>query len=248
MSKIAQDGNMNIDFSLANEDGVTLIEVMVYMVMAGMLLAAAVMAFMGQNKTYNRQDIIAEIQQNIRSASQLMASEIRMAGFDPAEKGEVGFVSAAENVLSFDYWEDTNGNGSYDDETAPRSITYDLYDMYDDGSTDIRRTVGGQEMPLAENINRLRFEYMYRKGNAWFWAKDAAAIQAALSVSADKALEKIRAVKIIVLGHSRPSAFTVTDSTVYRPPLEGSATQDWTAAANSGDRRLLSVVVQCRNN
>ena len=51
---------------------------MVYLVITGMLLSAAVMVFMGQNKTYNRQDIIAETQQNIRAAISLMVAEIRL--------------------------------------------------------------------------------------------------------------------------------------------------------------------------
>ncbi len=86
--------NIKTGFHLNNEAGVTLIEVIVYMVIAGMLLSAAVMVFMGQNKTYNRQDIIAEIQQNIRAATSTMAPEIRLAGFDPAIKGGAGFISA----------------------------------------------------------------------------------------------------------------------------------------------------------
>ena len=252
MDSRIQGQNIKSGFHLNNEDGVTLIEVMVYMVIAGMMLAAAVMLFTGQNKTYNRQDIIAETQQNIRGATNLMVSEIRLAGFDPAKKGGAGFDAAANDSLSFEYWEDTDGDGDYKDETTPRKIQYDLYDAYGDGGTDIGRKVGGQQhMPLAENIEKLRFEYLYWNYNTevWAWASNATAIKVALALTTEnKALEQIRAVKIIVLGRSRPSAFTATDTTVYRPPLEGSASENWSPTADSGDRRLMSVVVQCRNN
>ena len=45
--------------NLLDQTGVTLIEMMVYMVIAGMLLGMAVTAFLGQNKSYNRQEVIA---------------------------------------------------------------------------------------------------------------------------------------------------------------------------------------------
>ncbi len=97
----------------------------------------------------------------------------------------------------------------------------------------------------------MRFEYLYWNfnTNVWAWANDAAAIEAALGITPDKALEQIRAVKIIILGSARPSAFAETDTTVYRPPLEGSgAGTTWTPAAGTGYKRMMSVVVQCRNN
>mgnify|MGYP001379991949 CR=1 FL=1 len=249
MDSIIQGKAINSGLHLNNENGVTLIEVMVYLVIAGMMLGAAVMLFTGQNKTYNRQDIIAEIQQNIRGATNLMVSEIRLAGFDPATKG-AGFISATANSLSFDYWEDTDGDGDYEDETTSKKIEYNLYDAYGDGGTDIGRKVGASaSMPLAENIEKLRFEYLYWNYNTevWAWANSATAIKDALGISENKALEQIRAVKIIVLGRSRPSAFTAEDTTIYKPPLEGSASETWSPAADSGDRRLMSVVVECRN-
>ena len=228
MDSTIQSRNFKSGIHLNNEDGVTLIEVMVYLVIAGMMLGTAVMLFTGQNKTYNRQDIVAEIQQNIRGATNLMVSEIRFAGFDPAKKG-AGFISATDKSLRFKYWVDTDGDGDYEDQTIPREIEYGLYDAYKDGDEDIGRMVGASDpMPLAENIEKLRFEYLYWNYNTevWAWANSATAIKDALKISENKALEQIRAVKIIVLGRSRPSAFTATDTTVYRPPLEGSATEN----------------------
>ena len=250
MDSTIQSKTIKSGFHLNNENGVTLIEVMVYLVIAGMMLAAAVMLFTGQNRTYNRQDIIAEIQQNIRAATNLMVTEIRLAGFDPAKKGGAGFNTANSDTLSFTYWDDANNDKKYDD-TEKKTITYDLYDAYSDSTKAIGRAVGNAtHQPLAENIEKLRFEYLYWNFNTevWAWANSATAIKTALGLSSgNKAREQIRAVKIIMLGRSRLSAFTATDSTVYRPPLEGSASETWSPTADSGDRRLMSVVVQCRN-
>ncbi len=164
-----------------NENGVTILEVMVYMVISGMLLGAAVMVFMGQNNTYNKQDIIAETQQNIRAAMQMMVSEIRYVGFDPAGKGVTGFITATQTSLSFDYWKDLDKDGDYDDETDIQTIVYDLYDAYSDGSTDLGRTVGAQKRAVAENIDQLTFEYLYWNYNTkdWVWVADSAAIETA---------------------------------------------------------------------
>lgn len=215
---------------LYNEDGVTLLEIMVYMVISGMMLGAAVMMFTGQNNTYNKQDIIAETQQNIRAAMQMMVPEIRYAGFDPAGKGVNGFITATSTSLSFDYWKDTDEDGDYDDETDIQTIVYDLYDAYSDGTTDIGRSVGGSKRALAENINLLTFEYLYWNfnTNVWAWATSSAAIETVLSLPADKALEQIRAVKITIQGLARSSAFGARDSDIFE--------------------RQMSVVVQSRNN
>lgn len=234
---------------LGNEDGVTLIEIIIYMAVAGIVLGGAVMAFLGQSKTYNRQDVVAEIQQNIRAATNMMASEIRLALHDPASKG-AKFLAATQSSLSFEYWKDEDGDGDYNDETV-KTITYDLYDAYGDGGTDIGRQVGGLKRPLAEHIDRLRFEYLYWNYNTkvWSWASNAAAIQAALTLTTEaKAMEQIQAVKIIVLGSARPSVFNGTDTTTFQPPLEGSAAETWTPAPKTGYKRLMSVVVQCRNS
>ncbi len=248
MCRLMHGSSIKNELLFNNEAGVTLIELMVYMVLTGMLLSAAVMVFSGQNKTYNRQDVIAETQQNIRGATRLMVSEIRLAGFDPDSKGASGFLSATASGLSFDFAEDTNDDGTYETVTT---IAYDLYDAYSDGGTDIGRTVGAQKRALAENIDRLQFEYLYWNydTDVWVWANDAAAIETALTIPTTKALGLISAVKIIVLGSSRDSAFTNTDSIVFKPSLEGSgAGTTWTPAAGSGYNRLGSVVVQCRNN
>ena len=234
---------------LGNEDGVTLFEIIIYMAVAGIVLGGAVMAFLGQSKTYNRQDVVAEIQQNIRAATNMMASEIRLALHDPASKG-AKFLAATQSSLSFEYWKDEDGDGDYNDETV-KTITYDLYDAYGDGGTDIGRQVGGLKRPLAEHIDRLRFEYLYWNYNTkvWSWASNAAAIQAALALTtAAKAMEQIQAVKIIVLGSARPSVFNGTDTTTFQPPLEGSAPETWIPAPKTGYKRLMSVVVQCRNS
>jgi hypothetical protein len=215
-----------------------------------MLLATAMVAFMGQNTTYNKQDAIAEIQQNLRGVNALLESEIRMAGYDPAERG-AGFTAATQNNLSFRYWKDTDGDGDFRDEASPEIIDYRL-----DGAANelIKERNGDGGTVLAANIEQLRFEYLFWNslkagGPDWEWANDATVIEAALGVSPAKSMDFIRAVKIVVLGSERDSAFRGTDTATYRPPLEGAgAGTTWTPVVGTGYKRMASVLVQCRNN
>lgn len=226
---------------ISNDNGVTLVEAMIYVAMAGMLLATAVTAFLAQNKSYNRQDVIAEIQQNIRGAMEPMVADIRFAGMGFPADG--AFSDAEDDSLTVNY--------EIDD--TPMKIGYSLTN----GVLE-RQVNGGALEVLAENIEQLRFEYLYdsdpNKNVTWEWARDMAGIRDDLfevgnTSFDDDALEQIRAVKIIMLGSARPAAFNPTDPGPYIPPLEGpDAGESWAVVPNSGYKRMMSTIVQCRNN
>lgn len=67
-----------------NHRGLTLIELMVAMAIAGIVLASIYQAFISQQKAYTSQRLVVEMQQNSRAAMTLIKREIRMAGFAPA--------------------------------------------------------------------------------------------------------------------------------------------------------------------
>jgi prepilin-type N-terminal cleavage/methylation domain-containing protein len=66
---------------LRKQNGVTLIELLVALVISSILIAALYRTFIGQQKTYAVQEQIVDIQQNIRFAISNMMREIKMAGF-----------------------------------------------------------------------------------------------------------------------------------------------------------------------
>lgn len=72
---------MNIHPSF-NKKGITLIELLVGMVICTIVIAAIFRVFITQSKAYVVQDQVVEIQQNIRSVMELMARDLRMAGFE----------------------------------------------------------------------------------------------------------------------------------------------------------------------
>ena len=66
----------------SNKKGVTLIELLVALVIFGLVVAGIYRVFVAQSKAYTVQDQVVEVQQNIRSAMELLLRDLRMAGFD----------------------------------------------------------------------------------------------------------------------------------------------------------------------
>ena len=67
--------------TLRNQNGVTLIELLIALVISTFLIAAIYRTFIGQQKTFTSQEQVVDVQQNIRIAIGNMMREIRMAGF-----------------------------------------------------------------------------------------------------------------------------------------------------------------------
>ena len=67
-----------------NHKGVTLIELLVAMAAGTILMAAIYGAYQGQQKAFVNQQLMVDMQQNVRAAMLLMTREIRMTGYDPA--------------------------------------------------------------------------------------------------------------------------------------------------------------------
>jgi prepilin-type N-terminal cleavage/methylation domain-containing protein len=66
---------------MRKEKGFTLVELLVAMAISGIVVAAVYTAFVTQQKSYTVQDQVAETQQNARVGLDLIAREVRMAGY-----------------------------------------------------------------------------------------------------------------------------------------------------------------------
>lgn len=62
--------------------GLTLVELLVALVVCGMAIAGIYRLFYVQSKVYVIQDQVVEIQQDIRTAMEMMVRDIRLTGFD----------------------------------------------------------------------------------------------------------------------------------------------------------------------
>ena len=65
-----------------NNKGLTLIELLVGLVICAMVVAGIYRLFIAQSRAYTVQDQVVEVQQNIRSAMEVMLRDLRMTGFD----------------------------------------------------------------------------------------------------------------------------------------------------------------------
>ena len=219
-----------------SQNGFTLVELMVTLVIAFIITGAAYAAYVVQQKNYTTQEQVAEIQQNLRIGLEIMAREMRMAGYDPTFSGEYGIVEATAGRIKFttDLCEDglapaTTAKSSSCNITE--TYQYKLYDSSGDGVDDsLQRTVGGSA--IAENIEHLEFYYTLKNGTM-------------TQTPGPLDLKKIVTVEISILARSAKEDHRYQDSKTYT-----------TAAGkiiniNSGDRkyrrRMLMTTLQLRN-
>lgn len=100
--------------------GVTLIELMVVLVIAGILVGGIYTLFATQQRSYFVQDRVAGIQQDARAVLSIMARDIRMAGFVAGAGSGTGFTDGTTPVVVSGFNYAVNPTNS---DTAPDSLT-----------------------------------------------------------------------------------------------------------------------------
>ncbi|HJP17478.1 MAG TPA: prepilin-type N-terminal cleavage/methylation domain-containing protein [Nitrospinota bacterium] len=153
----------------ANQHGFTLIEMMIAMGITLLVMSGVYEVFTSQQKAYTTQERVAEMQQNVRVAMDMMSRNIRMAGYDPTESGIFGI---------------TNSTAYADSNSATLALTdsdkiYLTIDDDDDGTIDsnanervayqlsggnLQVDDNGTWRDIAENITALSFTYTYADG------------------------------------------------------------------------------------
>ncbi|MGL1931574.1 MAG: prepilin-type N-terminal cleavage/methylation domain-containing protein [Desulfotalea sp.] len=254
-------------FERHNQNGFTIVEMMVALVLSALIIVAIYSAYTIQQKTHTAQAQVVVMQQNARALLDIMVREIRMAGYDDSTLGVAGAEIYIADSSSIAFSADLNEDGDTTD--AGENIAFSLYDN-NGVSTQGRLTsaavipaalVGLQ--PIAENIERLEFLYTLDNGNR------------VLNPTAGQ-LDNIVAVQISVLAVSaqRDANFTLDApaSGVLYKPASASLTanvgssdtctvaatancvsqEDWTPQAGIGirdglRRRYFTTLVNCRN-
>jgi type IV pilus assembly protein PilW len=223
-----------------NNQGFTLVELMVTTLLSSLIIAAVYSAYITNQKVQTAQSQVAQMQQNLRAGSEMLARDIRMAGFNPNAESGIGFTGATAAAVSFSRAEDINGDGVL----AVGEIVTITYDIYTgpNGELNLGRAVGAAvHQPVAENIEAIEFRYMLDTGGSTL----TPTVPAAALTAAEMA--QIRAIQISILARSTFPDPEYTNATVYTS-ASGSIFP-LGAAPPKGDfrRRLLIETIKCRN-
>lgn len=224
-----------------SDQGFTLVELLITLAVSGVIMTGVYTAFKAQQDSYLAQEQVAELQQNIRAGLDIMTREIRMAGFDPDNRGQADITTANANTLLFSLVADNDGidnvNADGDGDTSTgadepgelMTLQFDLYDAYGDGDTDLGRQEGGIKRALAENIDNLEFFYTLEDGTQTITPADPS---------------DIRSVEISILARAHRPDRNYTNNETYT----SASGVDWTPATpDNFRRRFQTMTVQCRN-
>jgi type IV pilus assembly protein PilW len=142
-------------------NGFTLVELLVSMTIGMVMLAAVTTTFMSQTRIYNAQEQINEMQQNARGALDIIAREVKMAGYNPNEASFLGVTYSTTQLM---IQADLDSTPGIDVSTTPNErITY----TFDAANNRITRAVGsGSAKILAEHITAFTFGYLDNNGTA----------------------------------------------------------------------------------
>ncbi|MCP3892858.1 MAG: prepilin-type N-terminal cleavage/methylation domain-containing protein [Desulfobulbaceae bacterium] len=233
-----------------NDFGFTLVELMIAMVMAGIIIAALYAAYNVQNRSYTIQGNVVEMQQSLRAGMEFMATEIRMASYDPTNLANAGITSAT--AMKFSFTADLNEDGDTVDtneivtfclsatgkdkdgnDITGTNIDSDGCDN-DDGVADAgiisaSLSRGGQE--IANNIKAVEFFYLFSDPTI-----------APTSNPTATQIDEIQTVQISILAISPQRDAKYTENKTYVTK----AGTSWTYPGNYR-HRLLTSSVNIRN-
>jgi type IV pilus assembly protein PilW len=138
--------------------GVTLIELLVALVLSALVIGGIYRLFVAQTKAYTVQDQVVEVQQNIRSAMEILLRDLRMAGYDSDSiSSKISIASPIANAgdhtvtVSYEY-----------DDTHRHEVMYYL----DNGNLKRQLTISPDVGPattttdiILEHVEALNFTY-----------------------------------------------------------------------------------------
>lgn len=174
-------------FLSENKKGFTLVELMIVVAVSGLVSLAIWGAYQAQRRIMSAQEVVTDIQENVRTAVFTLAQDIRMAGYDPTLSGNFGITFVGSRDLNDNAaiggnsaiqftgdWDDGDGDGRPGPANGVvdgnETITFSLYDFGADQGvvgtmTDLAKNDGGGRQLLAQNIQAIGLAYAYDVDN-----------------------------------------------------------------------------------
>ena len=147
---------------MTNQRGLTLTELLIALALGLFTIGAVYGVHLNQVKKQIVQEDVLAMQQTARAALDMMAREIRMAGYDPMGVNRDAASSNDFHGLSYHPTElhvraDLNGNGVL---TGRKDRNEYIVYLYDDSKSELKRKVkNGSPQPVAEHIEAFTVSY-----------------------------------------------------------------------------------------
>jgi len=238
---------MNYNRFLKSHTGFTLVELMVTLAVSILIAAALYATYLMQQRSYQMQSSVIEVQQNARTALDLMVRDLRMAGLDPATKPAGATIHIA-NETSLYFSADMNWDGSLGTTTATDAPEYYAYKTEDrivssvsiptlHRASNLKITGSATStgsyafQPMADYIDQIEFFYEFEDGTA------------STTTPTNAELPRIRSIQISVIGRSRFPVKKVAETETFAL-LSGN---NWDSPNDRFLRRLVTAQVDLRN-
>lgn len=134
---------------MRNKKGVTLIELLIVMVICGIVIGGVYRVFISQTRAYTVQDQVAELQQDVRGAMEIVVRDVRMAGFQARGSSIAAITNSSiatplsDNSITVNYQYIPPPPGA----AVTNTVTYALA-----GGILTRTLNGGFAEPLLNNV------------------------------------------------------------------------------------------------
>ncbi len=251
----------------ADQNGFTLVEMLVAMAISSIMLAVIVVTYQSQAQSHMTQQEVVDMHQNARAALDLMAREIRMAGLDPTGNAGAGIYAAGATSAYLHFSRDFTG-GESDGADNDSDGTIDEADEWYDGAVG----TGNEEIEyrLSNDANndgvadgfpcslQRRVSISTSPGSPWqnvadniealnFVYLDASSAVIPAPVSSAN-LANIRSIQVTIIARSNNPVMMrkFTDRNVYANQ-QGTVLLNKSASPDTVRRIELTTTIQCRN-
>ena len=214
--------------------GFTIVELLVAMVVSLLALGAIYSTFLNQQKSYVVQEETSAMNQNLRIALFYIQREIRMAGCDPTGNANARIIAA--NATSINFTEDVRGHldGSDSDgdtDDANENITYCLK------ADNLVKNTGGGNQLVVQNIDALDFVYLDGSSPPSVLNPEGSSVP-------DESLDQIRSVEVTMVARTDRITLASKNNSAY---FNQRGWQILDPQNDNFSRKRLTVWIKCRN-
>src|SRR5512139_660368 len=139
---------------MKNQKGITLIEMLVSLVIASIIIAGVYQVFINQAGSYAIQDRVAEAQNSVRAGMEIMAADLRMAGYDKEGGGSnvivTSPVSGSSNSIRVEWERDNDTITSAEYFLSNRQLRRNVY---------LNGILTDSPQVVLDEVSRLNFAY-----------------------------------------------------------------------------------------